>query len=124
MDVRVARLERRAESDDTTLQSILLILERVDQRLAAHDREFATLKLDIGTLRSDVGTLKSDVGTLKSDMETLKGDVGALRQDLVAVKEDVETLTTVADVLSLKVATIESTTADTNRRVQVRGFSG
>ena len=115
MDVRVARLERRADSDDTTLQSILLILERVDQRLAAHDREFATLKLDIGTL-------KSDVGTLKFDMETLKGDVGALRKDLVAVKDDVETLTTVTDVLSLKVAAIESTTADTNRRVKVRGF--
>lgn len=108
MDVRVARLERRADSDDTTLQSILLILERVDQRLAAHDREFATLKLEIGTL--------------KSDMETLKGDVGALRKDLVAVKDDVETLTTVTDVLSLKVAAIESTTADTNRRVKVRGF--
>lgn len=109
MDVRVARLERSAESDDNTLQSILLILERMDQRLAAHDEDFATLKLD--------------VGTLKSDMETMKREVGALREGMVAVKDDVETLVTVTDVLKLKVATIESTTADTNRRVTVRGFS-
>ncbi len=108
IDVRVTRLEGRAESDDDTLRSILRILERMDQQFASLGADVATLKTDAATLTSDMATLKTDVATLKKDMGTAKADI--------------ETLTTVTDVLTLKVAAIESTTADTNRRVRVRGF--
>ena len=101
IDVRVARLERRAESDDDTLHSVLRILERLDQGFAS---------------------LQSDVAALKLDFEAQKADLATLQADMDTVKADIATLTTVTDVLALKVASIESTTADTNRRVRVRGF--
>jgi uncharacterized coiled-coil protein SlyX len=67
IDARITRLEQRAHSDDDTMNSVLQILERMDQRLAM---------------------LESRVATLMADM-----------------------------------ATVKATTADTNKRVRVRGFS-
>lgn len=72
------------------------------------DRRFASVEADLATLKADVATLKTDMDTVKADM--------------VTVKADIATLTTVTDVLALKVASIETTTADTNKRVRVRGF--
>ena len=60
--------------------------------------------------------------TLKLDVKTLKTDVATLKTDINTVKADIETLTTATDVLALKVAAVETMTADTNRRVRVRGF--
>ena len=94
IETRVKRLERRAESDDESIHSILRILERMDRRFTL--------------VEADLATLKADVATLKTDMDTVKADIA--------------TLTTVTDVLALKVASIETTTADTNKRVRVRGF--
>ncbi len=122
IDVRVARLERRAEADDDTLRSVLRILERMDRRFASVEADVATLKTDMISVKTDVATLKSDVATLKTDTVSVKADIATLKTDLVSVKADIETLTTVTDVLALKVATIEDTTADTNRRVRIRGF--
>ena len=115
MDVRVARLERRAESDDDTLRSVLRILERMDRRFASVEADLATLKADVATLKLGYETLTADVATLKTDMDAVKADMNT-------VKAEIETLTTVTDVLALKVASIEATTADTNKRVRVRGF--
>ena len=79
------------------------------------DRRFASVEADLATLKADVATLKTDMVTVKTDMVTVKADMDT-------VKADIATLTTVTDVLALKVASIETTTADTNKRVRVRGF--
>jgi len=56
IDVRVARLERRAESDDDTLQRILQILERMDQRLAALEADVSEFKADLDSIKVLVAT--------------------------------------------------------------------
>lgn len=56
IDVRVARLERRAESDDDTLRSILQILERMDQRLAALEADVSEFKADLDAIKVKVAT--------------------------------------------------------------------
>lgn len=81
IEARVTRLEQRAHSDDDTMNSVLRILERMDQRLAMLESRFATLE-------SRVATLESSVATLMADM-----------------------------------ATVKATTADTNKRIRVRGFN-
>lgn len=67
IETRITRLEQRAHSDDDTLNSVLQILQRMDQRLEM---------------------LESSVATLVADM-----------------------------------ATVKATTADTNKRIRVRGFN-
>ena len=94
---------------------MLVILERMDQR-------FASLEGDVATLKTNMISVKSDVTTVKSDMVSVKTDIATLKTDMVSVKADIEALTTVTDVLALKVTSIENTTADTNKRVRVRGF--
>ena len=56
IDVRVARLERRAEADDDTLQRILQILERMDQRLAALEADVSEFKADLDSIKVLVAT--------------------------------------------------------------------
>ena len=99
------------------LQSILRILERMDQR-------FASVEADVATLKADMISVKADIATLKTDSTSVKADIATLKTDSTSVKADIEALMTVTDVLALKVATIEDTTADTNKRVRVRGFDG
>ena len=79
------------------------------------DQGFASLQSDVAALKLDFEAQKADLATLQADMDTVKADMDTVRADIA-------TLTTVTDVLALKVASIESTTADTNRRVRVRGF--
>lgn len=74
IDARVERLERRAESDDTTLQSILLILERVDQRLVALEADIAELKSVTSSLKTDVNSAKADVATVRSAVVEIAGN--------------------------------------------------
>ena len=88
IEARLTRLAQRAHSDDDTMNSVLQILERMDNRLAMLESTVATLASSVATLESRVPTLESNVATLMADM-----------------------------------ATVKATTADTNERVRVRGFS-
>ena len=65
-DPRLERLERRAESDDETIHSILRILERMDQRLAALEADVARLKSDTSSIKADVDSAKTDVANIRS----------------------------------------------------------
>lgn len=86
------------------------------------DRRFASVEADVATLKLGFETLTAEVVSLQTDMDTLKTDMDTVKADIDTVKADIATLTTVTDVLALKVASIETTTADTNKRVRVRGF--
>ena len=88
IETRLTRLEQRAHSDDDTMNSVLQILERMDNRLAMLESTVATLASSVATLEPRVPTLESNVARLMADM-----------------------------------ATVKATTADTNERVRVRGFS-
>ena len=50
-DARITRLEQRAHSDDDTMNSVLHILERMDQRLAVLESNVATLMADMATVK-------------------------------------------------------------------------
>ena len=49
-DARITRLEQRAHSDDT-MNSVLHILERMDERLAMLESNVATLMADMATVK-------------------------------------------------------------------------
>lgn len=102
IEARITRLEQRAHSDDDTMNSILHILERMDQRLATLESRVATLESNVETLVSSVATLVSSVAALESRVAALESGVATLTADMVTVK---------------------TTTADTNKRVRVRGFN-
>ena len=72
IDARITRLEQRAHSDDDTMNTVLQILERMDQRLAMLESNVAMLQSSVATLESNVATLESNVATLMADMATVK----------------------------------------------------
>lgn len=60
IDVRVERLERRANSDDGTIRSVLQILERMDQRLAALEADVRELKADFDSIKVATSAATTD----------------------------------------------------------------
>ena len=52
---------------------------RLDDFIAATNRNFQLVNERLDRVESDVGTLKADVGTLKADVGTLKADVANLK---------------------------------------------
>ena len=66
IDARITRLEQRAHSDDDTMNSVLQILERMDQRLAMLESSVASLESRVATLESNVATLMTDMATVKA----------------------------------------------------------
>ena len=59
IEARVTRLEQRAHSDDDTMNSVLHILERMDQRLAMLESRVAALESNVATLMADMATVKA-----------------------------------------------------------------
>ena len=60
IETRDARPERRAESDDKTLRSILQIIERMDQRLAALEADVRELKADFDSIKVVISAAAPD----------------------------------------------------------------
>ena len=66
--------------------------ELFNQRLERLESDMTEVKSDVSTLKSDMTEVKSDVSTLKSDMTEVKSDVSTLKSDMTEVKSDVSTL--------------------------------
>ncbi|MCY3747854.1 MAG: hypothetical protein OXG64_01045 [Chloroflexi bacterium] len=59
IETRLTRLEQRAQSHDDTMNSVLQILERMDQRLAMLESIVATLESNVATLMADMAAVKA-----------------------------------------------------------------
>ena len=93
IDPRLERLERRAESDDETIHSILRLLERMDHRLASLEADVKRLKADTTTLKADADAFKVNLATMKSrtiELDERERDHGLDEYRLLSLKTSVD----------------------------------
>ena len=60
-------------------EKILVLLERMDQRLGTLEDGQAELKTDVAGLKAGISALEADVSVLKEDVSGLKTDVSGLK---------------------------------------------